>query len=246
MRNLSILLMVCLFAFPAHGDQGRSVSYQIDGKPYEGYFVSLPKDSPLVFIVHDWDGLTGYEKKRARMLADLGFSVFAVDLFGAGVRPVEVADKRRLTTDLYQNREKMRARMNGAFSAAQSLGANTANAVAAGYCFGGAAVLEWARSGKNLKGFVSFHGGLETPEGQDYQNTKGRILVLHGSADASVTMDQFAGLAKELEANGISHEMTTYSAAPHAFTVFGSDRYRETADKASWARFVSFLGEVLK
>ena len=95
----------------------------------------------------------------------------------------------------------------------------TANAVAMGYYFGGAAVLEWARSGADLKGFVSFHGGLETPDGQDYRAVKGDLLIVHGTADASVSMAQFAALAETLEQQGRRHEMITYSGAPHAFTV---------------------------
>jgi dienelactone hydrolase len=117
--------------------------------------------------------------------------------------------------------------------------------VAVGYCFGGAVVLELARSGADLQGFVTFHGGLATPEGQDYSSAKGKFLILHGSADTSITIDQFASLAKELEANHIEHEMITYSGAPHAFTVFGSERYREDADKNSWKRFIEYLSDTL-
>jgi len=84
------------------------------------------------------------------------------------------------------------------------------------------------------------------PEGQDYSQTKGKLLILHGSVDTSVTMDQFAALAAELEQQGISHEMTTYSGAPHAFTVFGSDRYRKDADEKSWRRFGEYLEETLQ
>ena len=196
-------------------------------------------------LVHDWDGLTEYEVKRAHMLADLGYAVFAADLFGAGVRPTEVKDKRQHTGELYKDREKMRRLLNGALTAAKAQGGNVDKAVAMGYCFGGAAVLEWARSGIDLKGFVTFHGGLSTPEGQDYTDAKGNLLILHGTADANITMSDFAQLAVELEQKGISHEMITYSGAPHAFTVFGSNRYREDADKKSWRRFTEFLSESL-
>jgi len=120
------------------------------------------------------------------------------------------------------------------------------NAVAFGYCFGGAAVLEMARSGADLKGFVTFHGGLATPEGQNYAKTKGKILILHGTADEAITMDQFAGLAKELESAGVAHEMITYGGAQHAFTVFGEKGYQKNADQKSWKRFQDFLAETLK
>ena len=177
------------------------------------------------------------------MLAAEGYAVFAADLFGAGVRPTEVKDKRQHTGELYKDRAKMRALIQGALDTAQAQGANTGNAVVMGYCFGGAAVLEFARLGADLKGFATFHGGLKTPEGQDYSKTKGKVLVLHGTADTAITMDQFAALANELEQHGVAHEMITYGGAPHAFTVFGSERYREDADKKSWKRFTEFLEE---
>lgn len=225
---------------------GESVTYTIDGKPYEGYYVSPGGDAPLVLIIHDWDGLTDYEIKRAHMLSDMGYAAFAADLFGAGVRPTKVEDKRQHTGELYKDRAKMRALMLTALEVASRKGANSGNAVVMGYCFGGAAVLELARSGADLKGFATFHGGLKTPEGQNYSLAKGEILVMHGTADSAITMDQFAALASELESAGIKHEMVTYSGAPHAFTVFGSDRYREDADRKSWARFSAFLEEKLR
>ena len=241
--SLFLLLTVPTVAF---GATGSSVTYQVNGQSYEGYYISPAKQAPFVLLVHDWDGLTGYEVKRANMLAELGYAVFAVDLFGAGVRPTEVKDKRQHTGELYKNREKMRALMKGALDTARARGANIENAVAVGYCFGGAAVLELARSGADLKGFVTFHGGLQTPEGQNYTRTRGKIMIIHGSADSAITMDQFAALADELEATGIAHEMITYGGAQHAFTVFDGDRYQEVADKKSWKRFQEFLADTLK
>ena len=246
MRLFIYLFLLFWVSTTAFGATGAAVTYQVDGQSYEGYYISPSAQAPLLLLIHDWDGLTDYEIKRADMLADLGYAVFALDLFGAGVRPTEVKDKRQHTGELYQNREKMRALMKGALDAARSRGANVGNAVAFGYCFGGAAVLELARSGADLKGFVTFHGGLQTPEGQNYAKARGKILILHGTADSAITMDQFAGLAKELEAAGIDHEMITYGGAPHAFTVFGGDRYQEAADKKSWKRFTEFLADTLK
>lgn len=237
-----ILLTVSATAVAA----GKPVVYEVNGASYEGYYTGASAKAPLVLLVHDWDGLTDYEVKRADMLAEMGYAVFAVDLFGAGVRPTKMEDKRQHTGELYKDREKMRALLNAALKTAQSQGANTGNAVAMGYCFGGAAVLEFARSGAGMKGFVTFHGGLKTPEGQDYAKTKGSLLILHGTADTAVSMQDFATLAAELEAKGVSHEMITYGGAPHAFTVFGADRYRADADKKSWQRFTAFLDETLK
>jgi len=246
MRCFVSLLLLLTIPAAAIGATGSEVTYQINGQSYEGYYISPSKQAPLVLLIHDWDGLTDYEVKRANMLAKMGYAVFAVDLFGAGVRPTKVTDKRQHTGELYKNREKMRSLMRGALETAKARGANTDNAVAAGYCFGGAAVLELARSGADLKGFATFHGGLKTPEGQNYAGTRGAILIMHGSADSAITLDQFADLAKELESAGVEHEMITYSGAPHAFTVFGSKRYQEAADKKSWKRFQEFLADELK
>lgn len=225
---------------------GKSITYKVNNQSYEGYYVSPSNNAPLVLLIHDWDGLTDYEVKRADMLAEMGYAVFAADLFGTGVRPTKVEDRRQHTGELYKDRGKMRALMVGALATADAMGANTGNAVAMGYCFGGAAVLELARAGADLKGFATFHGGLKTPDGQNYSKTKGKILIMHGSADTAITMDQFAALATELEAAGVKHEMVTYGGAPHSFTVFGGERYREDADRTSWALFSRFLKETLR
>ncbi len=246
MRHIVAIGILLTVSTAVAGAGGTSVSYQVDGISYEGYYVSPAKGAPLVLLIHDWDGLTDYEIKRANMLADMGYAVFAADLFGAGVRPTKVTDKRQHTGELYKDREKMRALMNGALHAAKKRGANVENAVAVGYCFGGAAVLELARSGADLKGFATFHGGLKTPEGKNYEKTRGELLIMHGSADAAIPMEQFAHLAKELESAGVRHEMITYGGAQHAFTVFDGDRYQEAADKKSWKRFQEYLSDTLK
>ena len=245
MKALMVTLLLLLF-IPLANAGGEFVTYQVNGKAYQGYFVSPSSKAPLVLLIHDWDGLTDNEVKRANMLADLGYSVFAADLFGKGIRPTEMKDKRQHTGELYKDRAKMRSLISGALQTAIDNGANGKNVVALGYCFGGAAVLEYARSGADLKGFVSFHGGLVTPAGQGYQQTQGKLLILHGSADKHITMAQFATLATELEQNQISHEMITYGGAPHAFTVFGSKAYRADADQKSWSRFLLYLQETFQ
>lgn len=242
------LTFCILLAVPpaAFGAAGSPVTYQVNGAPYEGYYVSPATKAPLVLLIHDWDGLTDYEIKRANMLAELGYAVFAADLFGAGVRPTEITDKRQHTGELYKDRKKMRDLMNGALEAAKGKGADTGNAVASGYCFGGSAVLELARSGADLKGFATFHGGLKTPEGEGYSITKGEILIMHGSADTTISMDDFARLTGELESAGVKHEMITYGSAHHGFTVFDGGSYQESADRKSWKRFQEFLADTLK
>ncbi|WP_194436464.1 dienelactone hydrolase family protein [Vibrio fluminensis] len=226
---------------PHYALAGNDITYQAAEQDYQGYWSEVSDDAPLVLLVHDWDGLTQYEQQRAKMLNEMGYNVFAVDLFGKGVRPTKVEDKRQHTGELYKDRQKLRALMNAGVQEALRLGGNIDNMVVMGYCFGGAATLESARAGMPAKGFVTFHGGLQTPDGQSYTETSAPILVLHGTADKAIPMSQFAQLAVELEENQIPHQMITYSGAPHAFTVFESKNYREDADKKSWQAFNTFL-----
>lgn len=132
--------------------------------------------------------------------------------------------------------------LRGALDFAEDQGLDTDNCVAMGYCFGGTAVLEWARSGEPLKGFVSFHGGLELPEGQDYSEAKGEFQIHHSITDG---MPPFANLAEDLEKRGLLAQLISYTGAPHGWTVFGSPRYREKPDGESWNHFVQFLEDTL-
>lgn len=222
-----------------------SVDYEVNGDVYEGFFVSPEASAPLVVLIHDWDGLNEYEIKRAKMLAEHGYAVFSVDLFGKGIRPTEVKDKRQHTGELYADRQKMRDLIHGAIDQAAKLGADTNRTVVIGYCFGGAAALEMARSGADLNGFVSFHGGLSTPQGQDYSATQADVLVLHGTADKMISMQDFATLADELEQHQVPHELITYGGADHSFTVFGGQAYDAQADEKSWLRLLDFLDNQL-
>jgi dienelactone hydrolase len=225
---------------------GEAVTYTVDGETFEGYRAKAAGPSKgLVLIVHDWDGLTDYEIKRADMLAELGYDAFAADLYGKGNRPTEIADRKKETGRLYEDRARMRKLLLGGLDEARKAGAG--NAVVMGYCFGGAAALELARSGsaKDIAGYASFHGGLKTPEGQNYPAATPPIFIAHGGADASVSMDDVAALSRELEAAGVVYEIQVYSGAPHSFTQWNSDRYQKRADQQSWDAFTDFLAENL-
>lgn len=220
----------------------KNVTYTVDDQAYEGYYAKADKpNAPFILLIHDWDGLTDYERKRAEMLATEGYNVLAADMFGQGIRPTSVEENKRLTGALYDDRSKMRRLLEGALNAGRLQGNDVRKGVTMGYCFGGTVALELARSGFPQKAFVPFHGAFDIPTGQSYDKTTGEILVFHGSADDSVSLESFATLGKTLEAAKVPHEMITYSGAPHAFTVFGSDRYDARADKRSWNRYLDFL-----
>lgn len=239
MRYFIMALVTAALASTAQA--GESVPYEVGGEQYEGYFAEASDPEGLVLIIHDWDGLTGYERKRADMLAELGYDAFAVDLYGKGNRPAETSAKKAETAKLYNDRERMRSLILAGLSEGRRVGED--DAVVMGYCFGGAAVLELARSGKadHVKGYATFHGGLSTPEGQSYPADTVPILIAHGGADSSISMQDVASLSGELEEAGVPYEIQVYSGAPHAFTVFDTDRYQERADRKSWDAFKSFL-----
>ncbi|MCS4504508.1 dienelactone hydrolase family protein [Arhodomonas aquaeolei] len=243
------LAAACLPAVAVADIVGEDVSYRSGDTRFEGYYArntALPGPQPVVLIIHDWDGLDDYERTRARMLARAGYAAFAADLYGAGVRPQTVEDARARSGELYGDRALMRTRVNAAVNALRGLeGVDPERAVAIGYCFGGSAVLELARSGADMQGFVTFHGGLGTPEGQDYADVRAPVLILHGSADRASPMSDVAALAGALDAAGVLHRMEIYGGAPHAFTVWSGERYRPEADMASWDALQGFLAERL-
>ena len=246
--GLSVSAVTLAFSQTAAAITTKDISYTVDNQPYQGYYAEADKpNAPFILLIHDWDGLTDYEKKRADMLASEGYNVLAADMFGAGIRPTKLEDKKRLTSELYDDRSKMRRLLAGALNTGQAQGNDVREGVTMGYCFGGTVALELARAGFEQKAFVPFHGGLELPAGQTYDKTKGEILVFHGSADEAVPIEDFTALGKTLEASGVPHEMLTYSGAVHAFTDFDNpDRYNARADERSWRRYTDFLANAYK
>ncbi|HEY9038690.1 MAG TPA: dienelactone hydrolase family protein [Roseovarius sp.] len=235
------LAATALLGTPAFAED---VSYSVDGDALTGYWAAAENPQGLVLIVHDWDGLTDYERKRADMLAQMGYDAFALDMFGDQT-PVDTVDHRRAATGaLYENRERMRALLQAGVTQARERSEADA-LVVMGYCFGGAATLEMARSDMagEARGYATFHGGLSTPEGQSWDGDEPPLLVLHGGADTSITLEDVAGFVSELEKAGNTYTAQIYSNAPHAFTVFDSDRYDARADAASWDAFTDFLAE---
>lgn len=239
MRLSTFIAAATLAAAPAFADD---VTYSVDGEAFTGYFAKADAPKGLVLIVHDWDGMTDYERQRADMLASMGYDAFALDMFG-NETPTETMDHRRAATGaLYQDRARMRALIEAGVAQARTA-SSAGSMVVTGYCFGGAVALEMARSdmASAAVGYATFHGGLGTPEGQAWDGDEPPVLVLHGGADSSITLADVAGFATEMETAGNTYSIEIYSGAPHAFTVFGSPRYQERADTESWEAFARFL-----
>jgi dienelactone hydrolase len=228
---------------------GEHVTYTVGDTTFEGYVATntaLEEPRGMVLIVHDWDGMTDYEERRADMLAAAGYTAFAIDVYGADTDPQGVDDYRALSGALYGDRALFRERLMGAIMAAADLPGASDDIVLIGYCFGGAAVLEAARAGADLDGFVSFHGGLPTPEGQDYSMANGApIQFFHGSADPVSGPADLANVMTQLLEAGVPHDAQIFGGARHSFTVYGSNDYDLQADQGSWSGLLEFLDETL-
>lgn len=252
--TLSTLALSLTLTPEAHADIiQKPLVYTIEEQPYEGYYAineALGENQPVVIVIHDWNGIGEYEKRRVQMLAEQGYAAFAIDLYGQGVRPETTEESRAESSKLYSDRTTMRKRLFAGVQQAQNLPQISASGVVAiGYCFGGAAVLELARAGADIDGFVSFHGGLETPENQDYEQVQAPILILHGSDDPVAPLEQVTALAQAMNQAGVDFTMNLYSGVRHSFTVWGargdSSQYDAAADLDSWDALIDFLGKQL-
>jgi dienelactone hydrolase len=208
---------------------------------------------PGVLVVHQWMGLTDYEKRRCRELAALGYVAFALDIYGQGIRPDNQADAGKQATIYKKDRLLYRRRLNlglEQLKARPHVSGDSCGAI--GYCFGGTGVLELCRSGADVEGVVSFHGGLDSPTPKDGNNIKAEILVCHGADDPFVPAKDIAAFKKELEDADVKYEMIVYPGAVHSFTqpMAGNDNskgaaYNEDADKKSFAAMKQFFKRVI-
>lgn len=247
--GLAVLATSLIIAGGAHAQiTAAPFPYTVGDTVFEGYVAHNPNNPATrgtVLIVHDWDGLTDYEQQRAEMLAAMGYTAFAIDVYGADANPQGFEEYRAFSGALYADRATFRERLLGSIAAAAQVPGATENMVMMGYCFGGAAVLEAARAGAEINGFVSFHGGLDLPEGQSYDGVQAPVMLFHGSADPVSGMTDLAALLDALQASGVAHGAQVFGGARHSFTVFGSRDYDVTADQGSWAGLAAFLDEVL-
>jgi len=234
-----------------------TVEYREGETVLEGYLAwddTLAGPRPAVVIVHQWKGLTDYEKKRAAMLAELGYVAFAADIYGKGTRASSAQEAGELAGRYKNDLPLLRDRVNAAVDyIKQNELVNPTKVAAIGYCFGGTTVLELARSGAEVDGVVSFHGGLGTSMPAGKGQVKCKVLVLHGADDPYAPAAEVAALQEELRDADVDWELVLYGGAVHSFTDWnaGTDNsrgaaYNEQADKRSWEAMKLFLAEVFQ
>lgn len=233
-----------------------SITYTLDGKTYKGFVVydsNKKEKRPGVLVVHEWWGLTDYPRSRAKQLAEFGYIAMAVDMYGDGKIAEDPKTAQELATPFYKDPSLAKTRLDAALNKLKTYSQlDTANVAAIGYCYGGFVVLNAAKLGANLKGVVSFHGGLGgVPVKKEL--IKSKILVCHGEADDFVNKE-VAPFRKSMDSAGVDYTFKNYPKATHAFTNPASTEngkkfnmpieYNEAADKASWNDMKDFFNKI--
>jgi dienelactone hydrolase len=235
----------------------QTVSVYTDGDTlicYVAYNDSIKGKRPGVLVIPEWWGLTEYPRKRARMLAQLGYVGMAVDMYGSGRVADSPAKATTYSGPFYKDPQKGKVRIDSAIAKLKTFDVVDPNNIGAiGYCFGGGVLLNTARLGDDLKGVVSFHGSLiGTPARKDLLRTK--ILVCHGNADQFITAKDVAEFKKQMDSIGASYTFIGYDGATHAFsnpdaTELGQKfkmpiAYNAKADTASWNAMKDFFAKL--
>lgn len=257
MKTLLSIALASLCANVLHAAiKTEPIEYKQGDTTLQGTLVyddALQGARPGVLVVHQWRGLTHYETKRATMLAKLGYAAFCVDIYGKGIRPATPQEAGAEAGKYKKNRLLLRERVNAGLETFRKQKVVDAKHIAAiGYCFGGTTVIELARSGANVAGVVSFHGGLDSPTPADGKNIKCKVLACHGADDPFVPAKDLEAFEGEMRDSGVDWRLVKYGGAVHSFTDWGMDgsmqgaKYDEKADKRSWEDMKKFFAEVLK
>jgi dienelactone hydrolase len=257
MKNLIFAFLVLFCAMKTSAAiHTETVDYIQGGTMLEGFLAyddSIKGQRPGVLVVHQWLGLTDYEKRRATMLAQLGYVAFCADIYGKDNRPKNVQEAGALAGKYKSDRQLLRARVNAGLVQLQtSMFVDPKRIAAIGYCFGGTTVIELARSGAELNGVVSFHGGLDSPTPADGKNIKCKVLALAGADDPFQNPNDLAAFESEMRDSKVDWQIVFYGGAVHAFTqpdpgfVNPGAKYNEKADKRSWEAMKQFFAEIFQ
>lgn len=240
--------------------QSKEISYTSDGIEMTGYLAwdaARTGPRPGVIVVHEWWGRNDYPKKRAEMLAELGYAGFALDLYGGATTAANPDEAGGLMNGLLEDLPGLRARFNAALACLREQDIVDAGQVAAiGYCLGGGVVLHMARYGADLKAVGSFHGslGLGVAAEGEGEAVAARLVAYHAEGDPFVPNEQLEALVADLDAANASYQVIQLPGALHGFsnpmaTTNGEKyglplAYNELADEASWAHLQMELKHV--
>jgi dienelactone hydrolase len=260
---LLALLSLTVYAGPAAAKpmvEGKDVQYSAGGVVLKGYLAydkSVKGKRPGVLVVHEWWGLNDYARKRANMLAEMGYVALAVDMYGDGKQATHPDDAGKFSSELMKNFDMAKTRFGAAMDFLKKQPSVDPDRIAAiGYCFGGGVVLNMARQGVDLKGAASFHGSLAAVKPASPGSVKAKVLVLHGADDKFTTPEQIETFKQEMKDAGADFRFIAYPGAVHSFTNPDADNlgkkfnlplaYNAEADKKSWDELKKFLAAIFK
>jgi len=224
-------------------------------KGYLAYDDSIKTKRPGILVVHEWWGHNEYARKRARMLAELGYTAFAVDMYGEGKQAKHPDDAGKFSTEVRQNMEMGKARFLAALKILKQHNSTNPEYIAGiGYCFGGAVVLEMARAGVDLDGVASFHGSLDTSSPAQRGAIKARLFIANGEIDPFISQEKIELFKKEMDNAKVDYQFSSYPDAKHSFTnpdadIYGKKfnlplQYNKKADQQSWSDMQSFFKKI--
>lgn len=238
-----------------HGEEVDYEAGEVKLQGYLAYNAEQKGERPGILIVHEWWGHNDYVRKRARMLAEIGYTALALDMFGKGKKTTHPETAKQFVKEVLEDMRAAEKRFNTALELLKKHESTDPKKMAAiGYCFGGGVVLHMARVGADLDGVATFHGSLEGQKKAKPGVIKAKLLVFNGEADPFVPEDQVKNFKKEMKKAKAKLEFVNIPGAKHAFTNPAATElgtkyglpleYNEAADKQSWEKFKSFLAKL--
>ncbi|MDT8404042.1 dienelactone hydrolase family protein [Sulfuriflexus sp.] len=254
-------LFLCLFSALAQAAvKTEEVTYKDNGTELKGYLAyddAIQGKRPGILVVHEWWGHNDYARKRARMLAELGYTALAIDMYGDGKTANHPDDAGKFAKAVGSDLPLAKARFLAALNLLMTHETVDKDKTAAiGYCFGGGIVLQMARQGVDLDGVVSFHGSVATTTPASKGDVKASVLVYNGADDPFVKPEQIAAFKKEMDEAGVAYDFVNIPGAKHSFTNPAADdfakqfgmplAYDKSADDLSWQGMQDFFKKIFK
>jgi dienelactone hydrolase len=256
MKNIKYLLIGLFIYSNTTTAQVKAVTYKDGTQVLNGFGIAPAKKStqkPGILILPAWKGIDKASKDIAADLSKLGYYSFIADIYGQGNYPKDNAEAAKSAGYYKTNYNAYQKRIALALEQLVKSGANPDNIVVIGYCFGGTGVLEAARGHLNVKGVVSFHGGLGREKTRPNEPITAKVLVCHGADDFFESAEEIAAFQQEMRDTKADWQMIYYADAVHGFTnpEYGNDKstgvaYNAVAAKRSFEHLKLFLNEVLK
>ncbi len=218
------LVLLLLFSMEVHAElQYEDIKYKIDGNEYTGYLAfddAISGKRPGVLVVHEWWGHNEYARKRANMLARLGYTAFALDMYGTGKLAKHPDDAKNFMTAAIGQIPEAEKRFKAAYDVLIKQPTVDSRKIAAiGYCMGGGIVLHMGRTGVvDLKAVISYHGALGFSNQAPPKASKVKVLAFTGGADPFVPKEQVQTFVEVMTASGIEYELKSYPGVKHGFT----------------------------